>query len=470
MRPQHTVHQRASGGDDGGGKLRRTLGLPLLLFYGIGVIVGAGIYSVLGAVAGVAGRAAWASLAAASVPAILTALCYAELCTRFPRAGGGFAYVREAVPRWPSLSFIVGILTLATAAGTAATVAAAFGGYLALFAGDWWPAWASAAGLLALCTLINIAGIRESTWATVTCTIVEVGGLVVIILVGVRSENFGAGVMDMQAGVVLAGAALAFFVFTGFEGLVNLAEEARKPKRDLPIALMVSVGVTLVLYVLTALAAVALADPKELAASDSPLATAAGAVHPRLATAMAWVALLSTANTALITLVVGSRLVYGMAEEGSLPRVLGATLSARKSPWVAALVLGGAAAALLPLGGVALLGSVSSLTTLAVFFAVCASLILIRRRESGNRRADAPGSAAFRIPGAIAGVPIIAVLALVSIVALATRFAPLVYAIGAGTLLLAAGGYAIRSRIGGSTDLKVNGAAAVPSANKEEKT
>lgn len=443
-------------GKPGDQMLRRSLSMPMLLFYGVGVIIGAGIYSVLGAAAGVAGYAVWLSLALAAVPAALTALCYAELGTRFPRAGGGFVFVREALPRWPSVSFAVGILTLATAAATVATVATAFGGYLAVFLGDSWPLWGGAVALIAACTFINIAGIRESTWVTVGCTVVEVIGLVLIIGAGVGTGRFGERALEIDFPAVMVGAALAFFVFTGFEGLVNLAEETKEPRKALPAAVLVSLAVTLVLYILTALGAVALLSPRELAASDSPLAAAAGVSSAALATAMAWIALVSTANTGLITLVVASRLMYGMAKSGSLPAAAGWTLTRRRSPWVAALVLGGTGAAMLPLGGVAVLGSVASLTTLMIFAAVCAALALIRRAERAGASGFAEGEGGdaegggFRVPGEVGGVPVVSVLAIGSIIALATQFQGVVYAIGGGTLVLAVVAGAARNRWSGA--------------------
>jgi APA family basic amino acid/polyamine antiporter len=416
--------------------LRRSLGLPSLLFYGVGVIVGAGIYSILGAAAGVAGNAVWLALLVACVPAVLAALCYAELATRFPRAGGAYTYVREAFPGRPGGAFAIGFAVAATNAATAATVGLAFGGYLSLFVPL--PAWASALLLIGACTGLNLIGIREASWATIVCTCIEVIGLLVIIAAGIESQRFGAGAAEIPWQRIPLAAALCFFVFTGFEGLANLAEEAREPERTLPLALLASLAFTALLYVLVALAAVALAAPDELARSPFPLASAAGNAHPVLATLLGWIALFSTANTALITLVVGSRLLYGMAEQGDMPAALART-SRRRAPWVAALVCGAAASALLPLGSVALIGSVSSLLTLAVFAGVGGALIAIRRRS--------PRGAGFRVPGSVGGIALPAALLILSALALATRFEAAVLAMGVGTLAAGAALYWLLQRV-----------------------
>lgn len=406
-------------------KLAQSLGLPGLLFYGVGVIVGAGIYSIIGAAAGVAGRLLWLSLVLAAVPAVLAALCYAELSTRFPKAGGSYVYVRKALPRitWPA--FMIGFTVAATAAATGATVSIAFAGYLSMFLPV--PQWLGAMILLALCTIINIIGIRESAWVTGVCTAIEVLGLVLIIGAGFVSDGATEGLLDMStargglAGV-FSGAALCFFVFTGFEGLANLAEETKKPRRNLPLALMISLVITTVLYVCVAIAATALMDPQSLAQSNSPLADAARAAHPRLATALGWIALFATANTALITLVVGSRLLFGMADEGDMPAALARTLSNRKTPWVAAIVILAATMCLLPLGEVALVGSISSMLTLFDFAAVGIALVLLRFHASEEEARDA-----FRLPVAVGRVPVVPILLIISIVLLARHFDGKVY-------------------------------------------
>lgn len=405
-------------------ELRRSLSLPVLLFYGVGVIVGAGVYSIIGAVAGRAGHGSWLSLLIAAVPAILVALCYARLVAMLPHAGASYIYVREAVPNRPWVAFLTGYAVIVTAAATTATVAIAFGGYLSAFIAL--PVWIPAVILILACTLVNMAGIRESSWVTILCTSIEVLGLVVIIWAGAATGQLGRGATSLEAGPVITGAALSFFVYTGFEGLANLAEEARRPRRAIPLSMLISLGLTTGLYVLVALAAIALLPPEELAASPAPLADAAASARPWLRQALVWVALFSTANTALITLVVAARTVMAMAREGHLPRVLARTSPKRGAPWPAALMMAGAALAFLPLGGVAVLGSVSSLLLLTVFVAVCIALIILHRRA---RRS----AAGYILPA----------LAIAAILLLVVSFDRAVYlaaavAIAAGLVLYAA--------------------------------
>lgn len=415
--------------------LKRTLGLPSLLFYGVGVIVGAGIYSIVGAAAGEAGRLLWLAFIFAAIPAALAALNYAELIAMFPRVGGEYVFLRRAAPgrRW--VSFAAGFVVAVTNAATAATVSLAFAGYLTLFVEA--PAWLSAAGLLVACTAVNVVGIRESAWVTAGCTLIEVLGLALIVGAGVRSGRMGERAFEQPDTGVFAGAALIFFVYTGFEGIANLAEETQRPRVNLPRALLISGAFTTALYVLVGLAAVALVEPQALAESDSPLSTAGAAAADWLAPTLAGIALFSTANTALITLVVASRLLLGMAREGDMPAPLARVLPGRQTPWVAALVMLAAAGCLLPLGEVAIVGSVSSLATLTSFAAVAVAVIVLRKREPQQERP-------FRIPLAIGWVPVTPVLTIVAVAALMTQFTPAAYFSAAGALATGLALYATR--------------------------
>lgn len=385
--------------------LRRTLGIGGLTFYGVGMIVGAGVYSVVGAAAGIAGHGVWASFAVGALAAVLTALSYAELSTLHPRAGAEYAYVREAVPGSRALPFVLGVVLTLAAAGTAATVSLAFAGYLRAFLPV--PAPLVALGLVAAATALNVIGLRLSSRVNMAFTLLEVGGLVAFAIVGATRPDFGSGLGDVSLGPALSGAALLFFAYLGFEDIVNLAEEAHEPAKDLPPAILASVAITAVLYVAVGLAAVALIEPARLASSSAPLSDAAEAASPVLARVLAVVALFATANTALIALVAGSRLLYGMGRDGALPVRLGAVRSNAGTPWIAALVLGGLAAALLPLGDVAAVAGLSSFAALLAFVAVHGALIVLRFRAPDRPRP-------FRVPLAVGRVPVLPVLGLAS--------------------------------------------------------
>jgi amino acid transporter len=392
--------------------LRPTLGVASLTFYAVGMILGAGVYSVIGAAAGLAGAAVWASFAIGALAALLTGLSYAELATMFPRAGAEYVYLREAVPesRWPAVT--VGGLLILSRVATATTVSLAFAGYLQTMLPVWPPA--VAAALLAAATLVNIVGHGASSRLNVVFTLIEVAGLVLVIAVAIaRADLLAPLAAGLDAGVVPA-AALVFFAYLGFEEIASLAEEARDPARDVPRALLVAIAITGALYVLVALAVIALAPPEVLAGSDAPLADALDRASPVAARVLGGIALFATANTGLIALVTVTRVGYGMAREGDLPAALTRVSKKRGTPWLAALVMLGLALALVPLGGVAVVASLSSFTALSAFLAVDVAVIVLR-----VRRPDAPRP--FRVPGAVRGIPVPAVLGAVASLLLATQ-------------------------------------------------
>lgn len=407
-------------------ELRRSLSLTQLAFYGVGTIVGAGIYSVLGAAAGVAGTGVWVSLLLAGLASFLTALSYAELISMYPRAGAEYHFLKRAFPRFSLLSFFAGFLIALNAAATSATVALAFGGYLRVFLEI--PAALTALVLLAVCTGVNIAGIRESTWASMALICVEVAGLLLLIGAGFWHTDVLAtvqwpGAVD-GAGMagILAASALIFFIYIGFEDVANLAEEAREPRRDVPRALLISVALTTGIYLLVAWVALALATPAELAGSDSPLTAAASTITPALGWILAITALFATASTALISLISISRLLFGMARDGALPALLARLTPERRTPWVAALALFAAACALLPLGEVKIIASISALGILTVFVGVQAALITLRYTEPDTPRG-------FRVPLALGRLPLPPLLGIAMALALITQFEARVYAV-----------------------------------------
>jgi amino acid transporter len=392
--------------------LQRTLGWPSVAAYGLGAILGAGIYSVIGAAAGLVGDAMWHAFVASAVVAAITAFSYAELATMFPRAGGEFLYVRNAVPRARMLASSVGLMMAVSAAATAATVALAFGGYLSTLAGV--ATWIVAPLLIVVLAGVAIAGVRESTWMVVAFTLVEAAGLVAVIVLGVTHDRFCHALAAVPTPRMLSGAALVFFSYLGFENIVNLAEETRHPARDLPRAILTSITVATVLYVLVALAVVALVPTDQLARSDAPLADAVRVRAPALAGALGGIALFATANTAMAAIISGSRILFAMARAGHLPSRLGRVAHARRTPWTATVAIAVGGLALLPLAGVAVVASLSSFASLLAFAAVNASLIVLRVRAPAMNRP-------FRVRGAIGRIPVLPVLGAVFALALASQ-------------------------------------------------
>ncbi|MCF8496606.1 MAG: amino acid permease, partial [Alphaproteobacteria bacterium] len=250
-------------------QLKQSLTLVQLIFYGVGTMVGAGIYSIIGAAAGEAGPHLWISFILAGISAFLTVLSYAELASANEKAGAEYQFMKKAFPRWPLISFMAGYLVALNAAATSATVAIAFAGYLNVFFSV--SALLTAFLLLAACTAINIAGIRQSTFVSIALICVEVSGLLLLIWAGFTAGDITASFKeapswDNSAGIVAA-TALIFFIYIGFEDVANLSEEAVEPKKNVPRALLISVTITSILYVLVAFAALGLADPEMLARS-----------------------------------------------------------------------------------------------------------------------------------------------------------------------------------------------------------
>jgi basic amino acid/polyamine antiporter, APA family len=407
-------------------KLERALGLGSLTFYGVGIILGAGIYSVIGAAAAKSGDALWQAFLIGGVVAFLTALAYAELATSYPRAAAEFTYLKKAFPKWPALATSTGLLVALSGAATAATVAISFASYLDAFIEV--PAVIVALALLAIMAGLNIVGVKASGWVNAAFTILEAGGLVLFVGVGATTPEFGDAMLAAPNAGVLSGAALVFFAFLGFENIANLAEEAKDPTRDLPRAIFLSLAVSTLLYVAVALAASALSSPESLAASGAPLTDAARSQSRSIAGALGGIALFATANTALVSILVASRVVFGMARDRHLPEWMAKILPSRKTPWPAILVVSAVAAALVPFGKVGVVASVSSFAALVAFFVVNVALIVLRYKAPGVKRP-------FKVPGSIGKLPIIPIFAALCCVLVAARLEPT--ALITGTVLLA---------------------------------
>ena len=362
-------------------------------------MLGSGIYGLIGQAAGQVGNAVWASFLVAMVAALLTALSYASLGSRYPRAGGA-AFVTQKAYGMPLLSFVVGLTVVCSGLASVATQSQVFAGNLnVLLSPASFPVWAIGAGFLLAMAALVLRGIKESMWVNVAFTLVEAAGLLLVIVVGIpywgsvdllEIPDLPSG--DATALVVMHGAVLTFFAFIGFEDTLNVAEECRDPQRSIPIALVTAMIIGALIYVAVAVTAVSVVPWRELAQAPGPLtevmARAAPAVAPWVFTA---ITLFAVANTALVNYVTSSRLIYGMSRQGLLPRALGQVQQRTRTPHLAAVLL---LAILLPLGlfgSVANLASASVLLLLAVFAVVNGALFILKGRES-----EPPGR--FEIP------------------------------------------------------------------------
>jgi APA family basic amino acid/polyamine antiporter len=368
--------------------LRRSLGLWQVSLAGIGVILGAGVYALIGPAAAEAGSALWLSFVVAGAAAGLTAYAYARLGALRPKASPEFQYTTLGFG--PRVGFVAGWLMLFADIAAAASVALGFGGYLSHLLGV--PLVAGALSLVVLAALAVATGAGTSVRLAVVLTAIEAAGLLFVIGVGLPAWP-RADFMQMPAGLAGVGsaAALIFFAYLGFDELGNFAEEMHAPARDLPRALSIALVATTLIYVAVALSATALVSFDALGRSPAPLALVARRVlGPAADGTLSVVALAATANTVLLLLFAASRSVYGMANEGVLPHGL-ARVSRSASPLRALAVVSAVACGLILIGE---LSSVARLTDAAIlisFIFVNASLVRLatagRSRATGARRA-----------------------------------------------------------------------------------
>ncbi len=368
--------------------LRRSIGPAQMALYGLGSMLGAGIYGLIGKAAGLAGNAVWLAFVVAFAAALATGLTYASLGSRYPRAAGA-AYITQRAFGQPILSFVVGLALICSGLTSVATQAHVFAANLAaLLAWDSLPTlWLAAAFLLVMAAVV-FRGIRESVWVNVVCTVIEAGGLLLIVAVGVRywgSVDYlqmpQHANLDAAWLIVLQGAVLSFFAFIGFEDTLNIAEEVRDPARTLPIGLIVALGATALIYLAVAITAVSVLPWQELAAAPGPMtavmARAAPSFPPIIFTV---ITLFAVANTALVNFVTASRLIYGMSRQGLLPQWLGRVHFHRQTPHVAIFVLLLVALALALAGTITELAAATVLLLLSVFAILNLALIVLQRR------------------------------------------------------------------------------------------
>jgi APA family basic amino acid/polyamine antiporter len=377
---------------------------------GIGIILGAGIYALVGEAAGIAGNAVWVSFVIAAAMAALTGLSYAELASAYPHAGADYEYTRHGLGS--RAGFTVGWLMIVSNLVGAAAVALGFGGYLGTFL-DIDPV-ILACGAIVFCTLLAFAGVREAVWVSIILTFVEAAGLVFVIAIGLphlgdRDLLAGPGVQEL-----FSGAALITFAFIGFGQIASLAEETVDAPRVIPRAVLLSIGVTTLLYVLVAVAAVSAVGAKSLAASDAPLAdVAAAVVGDRARDLVAIVALFSTANTVLLMLMASSRMIYGMAsgESAALPRFVGWIHPGVHTPARAILLCLVVALGFTLSGNLRFVAGASNFAVFIAFIGVNLTLIVLRYRSPELSRP-------FRVRGCIGRFPVLPALAVVAVAGL----------------------------------------------------
>ncbi|MEV4187868.1 APC family permease [Streptosporangium canum] len=380
--------------------LKRAIGPKLLLLFIVGDILGTGVYALTGKVAGKVGGALWAPFLIGFVIAALTAMSYVELVTKYPRAAGAALYTQRAF-RTPFLTFMVAFTVMCSGLTSASAAARAIGGdYLKTFVTV--PGVIVGIVFIVAIALLNYRGVSESVKTNIVFTIIELTGLLVIIVIGVYAVVTGAGEparlteirTDQEGGLFLAllgSTALAFFAFVGFEDSVNMAEETRDPSRNFPRAIFLGVAITSTIYILVAITSSLLVDYRVLEKSSGPLleVVKAGGISfpPQL---FAVIAMFAVANSALINMMMASRLVYGLANERVVPRGLGWVDPRRRTPVVGIVFTTALAIALISTGEIAGLGDTTAFLLLCVFSVVNVAVLVLRKDTVDHAHYRAP--------------------------------------------------------------------------------
>jgi basic amino acid/polyamine antiporter, APA family len=392
--------------------LKRGIGPWLLLFFILGDIVGAGIYALVGEVGALVGGAIWTAFLCAFVLAIFTAASYAELVTKYPRAGGSATYVNNAF-RNPFISFMVAFAVMASGITSACTLTLAFSGdYLSQFVSV--PTIAAALVFMVLIGCINFYGISESVRINVILTCVEITGLVLIVVIGAAALTGGHGdpgrAFEFKEGTsvlpaILAGTVLAFYALIGFDDSVNVAEETQHPSRNYPRAIFGALLLAGVVYLLVTFTASMVVPTGTLAESSGPLLEVVKAGPIAIPSQLfAAIALLAVSNGALINMIMASRIVYGMGDQGVVPTVFSTVHRGRRTPWISILFTTIIALLLLAtIGGndeaLSMLGSTTVVLLLLAFIMVNFSVLVLRRDEVGHEHFRTP--TVFPVLGAV---------------------------------------------------------------------
>jgi APA family basic amino acid/polyamine antiporter len=412
-------------------QLRRVMGPGLLLLFIVGDILGTGVYALTGDVAAEVGGAAWIPFLVAFLIATVTAFSYLELVTKYPQAAGAALYAHKAFGV-QFVTFLVAFVVMCSGITSASTASRFFAAnFNTAFGLDWGKVGIVIVALLfmAMLAMVNLRGVGESVKLNVGLTIVEITGLLLVIMVGLWAFTGGGADVDFSRVVafdtatdknvfmaVTAATSLAFFAMVGFEDSVNMAEETKDPVKVFPKALLTGLSIAGMVYVVVAIVAVALVPVGTLEASDTPLVEVvkAGAPNLPIEDILPFISMFAVSNTALINMLMASRLIYGMARQHVLPPVLGSVHPTRRTPWVAIVFTTAIAFGLIfyvtafaNSSAISLLGGTTSLLLLAVFAVVNVAVLVLRRdvQEAGGH---------FKTPTALPVIGCLASLYLVT--------------------------------------------------------
>jgi amino acid transporter len=389
-------------------RLNRVITRPMLTFFILGDILGAGIYALTGQVAGDVGGAIWASFLVSFLLALVTAFTYLELVTKYPRAAGAALYVHRAF-HVTILSFMVTIAVMASGVTSASFAATRVGGryWTGVFGTENPPTVLIAVLVILLVAAVNYRGVGESIRINIAITLVELSGLLFIILIGawvlIQGEgNPGQAFEFKESGFgaltgITAGAATAFYAFIGFEDAVNMAEEVRDPVRSFPPALLTGLVAASVIYLLVGFTAAMTVPLDVLTESTGPLLEVVErGLEWDAGTLFSVIAMIAVSNTMLINMLMASRLLYGMANQGVLPAPFGLVSPHRRTPWFAILFTTALSVLLIvttdDLSG---LSDTTVLLLTSVFFLVNVAVLVLRRDRVGHQHFVAPAFLPF---------------------------------------------------------------------------
>jgi APA family basic amino acid/polyamine antiporter len=382
---------------EGESELKKELSLLEITLVGIGNILGAGIYVLMGKAAGLAGNMVWFSFLFAGVAASLSALSYMELSSMYPRAGAEYEFAKRAFG--DRVGLFVGLLVVYFVIITSSAVALGFGRYFSnLFGGG---SLIGSVSLFIVLSLIMVYGIKESARLAGIITLIELSGLLIIIYVGIPYLGTVNYFEAPDLSGVFEASALIFFAFLGFEDIVRLSQETKDAEKTTPRALLIAIFFTVFIYICVAVSAVSVLDFQVLGLSGVPLAdVAAVALGDKAFVLLSWIALFSTMNTVLVVMLGGSRIVYGMAQAGSLPRSFSRVHSRYQTPWAAIFGVACLSVLFVLFRDITTVANISNFMIFIVFFMVNISLIKLRYSEPELKRP-------FKVPFSIGRFPLL---------------------------------------------------------------
>ncbi len=382
-------------------KLKKELTLFDLVFYGIGIILGAGVYVLIGHATAAAGSGVWISFVIAAIIASFTGLSYAELSSMYPRDAAEYTFVKTAF-RNTTTGFVVGWLTFFMTIVAASVVALGFGEYLRSLTGI--NGTIGAAALIVIFAVTNYMGIKASSRLNIALTSVTLLGLLMIITIGLPALG-SVDYFSMPNGLmgVFGAAAIVFFAYLGFDEIVNVSEETKNAKKNVPKAIIISVIITTAIYILVSLSAISVVPWQELGASNTPLALVASkGTGPLAGVLLSVFALFATASTVLILMIAASRMIFGMAEYGVMPKAL-LKLGRHSTPYVSIALITAVSLAFVLYGEMKNIALLVDFSAFFVFALINLSALMLRFTRPDTKRP-------FRIPINIGQLPLLPTL------------------------------------------------------------